>query len=580
MKSPFLTLSIFAVLFGTSSSNGDLLDCACVAIYSYGDRVVALEDNPQDATNLPAGSFGTALCGTTFEDIDYIYVSWDKWNQGHNVDGLCQCGKGNDDNDHGHFWVQCHHIELVESSSCIGDFDNNAEVDVSDLLLVIQQWGACKDSCDADLTHDGVVSVNDLLILIGAWGPCNNNPTTGACLFIDATCTISIEKECVISGGIGWASDGSCSDTDNDRIPDVFEINDCSALSYGYVGTNPFDSDSDGDGLKDGDEVFGTTDGLALPLYGCNPCRKDLLVETDWIYATNSNADRNKLHINQVSRLIDAFANAPVVNIDGTTGVTLHIDYGQAPYFRGNSAEDPSGNSTINVNDWELDGSEYQTIKDVHFDSNRHGYFHYCLLADGYTVDNFNYYSSGVAELPGDDCIVSMGQWVTGDNDRIGNTFMHELGHNLDIRHGGFENRNWKPNYNSIMNYRFQFCGIDSDGDSFSDFVLDYSNGSNIDLDESSLDETVGVTGIGPAIDWNDNGNATETTVSQNINCSLDSWYCGPWDMTTNPCGSGTDCYDATCDVASDFNDWLNISFSGIADSDLFPSEIIHCIIE
>lgn len=41
------------------------------------------------------------------------------------------------------------------------------------------------------------------------------------------------------------------------------------------------------------------------------------------------------------------------------------------------------------------------------------------------------------------------------------NTIMHEVGHNLGLRHGGFDDCNYKINYNSIMNYKFQFQGID-----------------------------------------------------------------------------------------------------------------------
>ena len=97
-------------------------------------------------------------------------------------------------------------------------------------------------------------------------------------------------------------------------------------------------------------------------------------------------------------------------------------------------------------------------------------------------------------------------------------------------------------------------------------------------MDEDSLDETVGVTGFGPAIDWDEDGNANETNVTRNINCSLDTWYCGPWDMLTQVCGSGKNCYDSTCDVASDNNDWANIYYHGITDNDLASREIIHCI--
>ena len=37
----------------------------------------------------------------------------------------------------------------------------------------------------------------------------------------------------------------------------------------------------------------------------------------------------------------------------------------------------------------------------------------------------------------------------------VADTFMHELGHNLGLHHGGSDDINDKPNYLSIMNYRF-----------------------------------------------------------------------------------------------------------------------------
>ena len=109
--------------------------------------------------------------------------------------------------------------------------------------------------------------------------------------------------------------------------------------------------------------------------------------------------------------------------------------------------------------------------------------------------------SSGCAELPGNDVQVSLGAWnyqcngggrnglfclsdancpgagatcqpsgdVDGDgtNDQdVGTiqqqagTLMHELGHNLNLGHGGGDWTNNKPNYLSVMNYTFQTGGI------------------------------------------------------------------------------------------------------------------------
>ena len=58
--------------------------------------------------------------------------------------------------------------ECIESCFC--DLHVDGEINVSDLLVVIGQWG---NSCgNADLNVDGQVDVMDLLLVIGAWGPC------------------------------------------------------------------------------------------------------------------------------------------------------------------------------------------------------------------------------------------------------------------------------------------------------------------------------------------------------------------------------------------------------------------------
>jgi len=45
-------------------------------------------------------------------------------------------------------------------------------VNVSDLLILLGDWGPCvdPDACPADLNDDGVVNVSDLLILLSNWG--------------------------------------------------------------------------------------------------------------------------------------------------------------------------------------------------------------------------------------------------------------------------------------------------------------------------------------------------------------------------------------------------------------------------
>jgi len=53
-----------------------------------------------------------------------------------------------------------------------GDLNGDGVVNVSDLLILLAQWGECPTGgdCTADLNDDGVVNVSDLLILLGNWG--------------------------------------------------------------------------------------------------------------------------------------------------------------------------------------------------------------------------------------------------------------------------------------------------------------------------------------------------------------------------------------------------------------------------
>ncbi len=70
--------------------------------------------------------------------------------------------------------------------------------------------------------------------------------------------------------------------------------------------------------------------------------------------------------------------------------------------------------------------------------------------------------SGGWSEIGGNDIIVY--------NTDAG-SFMHELGHSLNLHHGGSEDTNYKPNYVSVMNYDHQF-GIPQNGGAS---IIDYS---------------------------------------------------------------------------------------------------------
>ncbi len=135
---------------------------------------------------------------------------------------------------------------------------------------------------------------------------------------------------------------------------------------------------------------------------------------------------------------------------------------------------------------------------------------------------------------------------------------MHELGHNLSLRHGGGDDVNFKPNYLSIMNYAFQLEGLIHGGVAG---AFDYSRSTLGALTETSLNEPVGLgaaaSGYGTRhfcagagyvvaanadgpIDWNCNGDNTNVGVAYDVNNS-----------------------GSAADTLTGFDDWTSVKFKG-----------------
>lgn len=339
--------------------------------------------------------------------------------------------------------------------------------------------------------------------------------------------------------------------------------------------------DSDEDCLPDHWERSGLTVGgvlVDLPAMGADPLHKDLFVHADWMLPTATYAFNHR-----AQRMIaNAFMRAPLSNPSGLPGIHLHVDAGP------NSLMDPAKNTTwgalsragsipfqpvigslmavppFGPFDFDYDWSAVDTAKQSHFDGTmRHAVFHYVLFAHDHPGTGTLGESRGI---PGRDVVITLGTAASKPGGTVmeeAGTFMHELGHNLGLRHGGDDHLpNFKPNFVSIMNYGYAFTGVHIDnGTSKGRFEWNYSTRKLPDLNENALTESVGIGDPDrhfaywdgpcmsnpnyfrllpyPAIDWDCSGNLTAGTVAADLN--------GDGAMT----------------ALTSFNDWPAVVFDG-----------------
>ena len=331
--------------------------------------------------------------------------------------------------------------------------------------------------------------------------------------------------------------------------------------------------DADGDGIPDSAEIAGGTfAGLDLYAMGARTGQKDLFVEVD---AMNIAHPAASPQVESLQKVVDAFAvrgfsvhfdaGAVFSSTFSTTGFNLGQDkyLVQADTCVTLDQTTCTANSTSrrSIYDW----------KEDNMDLRRRPVFHYLLI--GYTGGTELF---GSAESPGNDSIITMVTygWPANFQAPAQNmlvnfqaaTIMHGLGHNLGLRHGGFEDTDGKPNYWSVMNATYAQNGLDAspggatayqrwrnvNGDRTpnfcslpnspcglpAQFLIDYSDGSAAALDENFLLESSNIgrgSTAGAYADWNMDGSLTPSAQSLDLN------------------------KDGLKGLLRDYNDWANL---------------------
>ncbi|ADV67256.1 hypothetical protein [Deinococcus maricopensis] len=328
--------------------------------------------------------------------------------------------------------------------------------------------------------------------------------------------------------------------------------------------------DTDNDGIPDTYETAtsGPYNGIYVYNLGARVNQRDIFLELDWMNSSSAFIQPQRAGID---KMVNAFRVA---------GYALHVDAGYA-FSAGFSPENYNlggGNqlgysacisigfassSCGGILNYKYGTTRYSDGSTRNnFSLNRLNLFRYGVIGNSQQSNGSNG-SSGVAEIAGNDFVVTMGGWsyasLTQVANQQGSTIMHEFGHTLNLRHGGFENTNNKPNYYSIMNYTYQLAGLDDTPDrvwerakqrlgscsalTYNDpcmtsFKMDYSYGQGGRIDEGAVNENNGINRGAAWIDWNNNG-YVNTNVRADVN------------------GDG---YVSTGTYSlNDYNDWANI---------------------
>lgn len=237
-------------------------------------------------------------------------------------------------------------------------------------------------------------------------------------------------------------------------------------------------SDRDGDGIPDVWEEEGVVllDGTELPLHewGADPDRKDLFLQLNWMKSefetlkcgeaganaaacAKANTKTYRPTPQILEQLVDLFAKHDIA---------LHIDAGATytnidnyPVFHGGETEAYEQYYFNNTKESVKLGANQERLL-----GERDNIFRVGVIGDQMNQRN---YSSGAGIVGGNSFYVANNVQMR-TQDQLRNTILHELGHNLGLRHNGhddyvqgLDNNRMHPDYKSVMNYNYQWTRFD-----------------------------------------------------------------------------------------------------------------------
>lgn len=268
--------------------------------------------------------------------------------------------------------------------------------------------------------------------------------------------------------------------------------------------------DTDGDGISDEWEVGGIHDGtnwLDLKSMGADPEHKDLFVQMDA-------ASGAKYWDESLVRIADYFASLRVTNPDGHRGINLHLDAGPNSYMNGDTtwgtraAARPSSPGDVFTTASSLHAGEpacaapdktpLTNLMRSNLDPLRAKVFRYVAVSK-WVVANHDCYSGMNWNIPSKAFVI--GDWaevgIASADTQVG-LFLHEMGHSLGLFHaGGSDTPQYKPNYQSVMNYAYQENGIPMrDGSALFQYSSVDPTSTN-SIDENRLADRTGLPAVG-----------------------------------------------------------------------------------